>query len=43
VTSGDETLDEIAAVPTGVAPGTVEQSLPLETVYINKVTIEVGS
>jgi len=43
VTSGSQTLDEIAAVPTGIAPGTVEKSLPLESVYINKVTIEVTS
>ena len=43
VVSGDEPLEDIAAIPTGIAPGTVEQSLPLETVYINKVTIEVSS
>jgi cyclophilin family peptidyl-prolyl cis-trans isomerase len=42
VVSGLEVLDEISAVPTSVAPGSVEESLPLETVYIEKVTIEVS-
>lgn len=42
VVSGQDVIDEIAAVPTGVAPGTVEESLPLETVYVDKVTIEVS-
>ncbi len=43
VVSGTDAVERIAAVPKGVAPGTVEESLPLETIYINKVTIEVGS
>ncbi len=41
VVSGQDTLDRIAAVPTRAAPGSVEQSLPLETVYIESVTIKV--
>lgn len=41
VVSGQDTLDRIAAVPTGTAVGTVEQSLPLESVYIETVTITV--
>jgi cyclophilin family peptidyl-prolyl cis-trans isomerase len=42
VVSGRETLDTIAAVPTGAAVGSSEQSLPLETVYIESVTIDVS-
>lgn len=42
VSSGLEVLDAISAVPTGVAPGSVEESLPLESVYIERVTIEVS-
>ncbi len=41
VVSGQDTLERIAAVPTGVSPGSVEESLPLETVYIESVTIDV--
>ena len=41
VISGTETLERIAAVETTVRPGTTEQSLPLETVYIEKATVEV--
>jgi cyclophilin family peptidyl-prolyl cis-trans isomerase len=41
VTSGDEALESIAAIETTVRPGTTEQSLPLETVYIEKATVEV--
>lgn len=42
VTSGQETLERIADVPTGVAPGSVEESLPRESVYIESVTIDVS-
>ena len=42
VVSGRETMDKIAAVPTGAAVGSSEQSLPLETVYIETVTIDVS-
>jgi peptidylprolyl isomerase len=42
VVGGQETLDIIAEVPTATAPGSTEQSLPLETVYIESVTIEVS-
>ena len=42
VVSGRETMDKIAAVPTGAAVGSSEQSLPLETVYIETITIDVS-
>jgi len=42
VASGQEALQRIAAVPKGVAPGSVEESLPLQTVYINEVTINAS-
>jgi cyclophilin family peptidyl-prolyl cis-trans isomerase len=42
VTSGDDTLDLIAAVPTATRQGAREQSLPLETVYIESVDIAVS-
>ena len=42
VVSGRETMDKIAAVRTGAAVGSSEQSLPLETVYIETVTIDVS-
>jgi cyclophilin family peptidyl-prolyl cis-trans isomerase len=41
VISGQETLDRITEVPTRASPGSVEESLPLESVYIESVTIEV--
>jgi cyclophilin family peptidyl-prolyl cis-trans isomerase len=41
VVSGQDALERIAKVPTGVSPGSVEESLPLETVYIESVTIDV--
>jgi cyclophilin family peptidyl-prolyl cis-trans isomerase len=41
VVSGSDTLEKIAQVPTRTSPGTVEESLPLEAVYIESVTIEV--
>jgi cyclophilin family peptidyl-prolyl cis-trans isomerase len=41
VTSGEDTLDAIAGVETAVRPGSNEQSLPLETVYIERATVEV--
>lgn len=43
VISGDEAIAAIMELPTATAPGSVEQSLPLETVYIESVTIEVDS
>ena len=42
VLSGQEVLAKIAAVPTGAAPGSSEQSLPLETVYVESLTIDVS-
>lgn len=42
VTSGQDTLQRIAEVPTGTAPGSVEQSLPQETVYIDSIAIDVA-
>lgn len=41
VVSGQDALVRIAAVPKGVSPGSVEESLPLETVYIESVTVDV--
>ena len=41
VVSGQDALQRIAAVPKGVSPGSVEESLPLESVYIESVTIAV--
>ena len=41
VVSGDETLDLVSQVETATRPGTREKSLPLETVYIDSVTIDV--
>jgi peptidylprolyl isomerase len=41
VVSGDEALEQISLVETATRPGTREQSLPLETVYIESVTIDV--
>lgn len=41
VVSDQDTLAKIAAVETGVAPGSVERSLPLESVYIESITITV--
>lgn len=42
VTDGQEAIDRIMEIETATAPGTVEQSLPLETVYIESITIEVA-
>lgn len=42
VVSGEDTISEIMAVPTATAPGTVERSRPLESVYIESITIEVA-
>jgi peptidylprolyl isomerase len=39
--SGQETLDRIQEVETARRPGSVEDSLPLETVYIESVAIDV--
>jgi cyclophilin family peptidyl-prolyl cis-trans isomerase len=41
VISGDEALELISQVETATRPGSREQSLPLETVYIESVTIDV--
>jgi peptidyl-prolyl cis-trans isomerase B (cyclophilin B) len=44
VTEGDEVLDRIAALPLGdrFTGSGVETSVPLETVYLERVTVEVG-
>jgi cyclophilin family peptidyl-prolyl cis-trans isomerase len=42
VVSGQEAIDLIMEIPTATAPGTVEQSRPLETVYIESITIDVA-
>jgi peptidylprolyl isomerase len=42
VVSGDDAIEAIMAVETATAPGSNEQSLPLETVYIDSITIEVS-
>lgn len=42
VVSGDEVLDRIAAVPTATRRDSRENSLPLETVYVESIEIEVG-
>jgi peptidylprolyl isomerase len=41
VISGEDTLVAIAEVETAVRPGSTEQSLPLETVYIERATVDV--
>lgn len=41
VTSGQEALDRMAEVETARQPGSREDSLPLETVYIERATVEV--
>lgn len=41
VIEGQEALERIAAVEVGTAPGSVEQSLPRETVYIESVSIDI--
>lgn len=41
VISGQETLDRIAEVETVRRPGSREESLPLQTVYIERATVEV--
>jgi cyclophilin family peptidyl-prolyl cis-trans isomerase len=41
VISGQETIDRIMDVRTATAPGSVEQSRPLETVYVESITIDV--
>lgn len=42
VVSGEDTLTKILETPTGQAPGSVEDSLPLESVYINTIEIAVA-
>lgn len=41
VTSGQDTLERIAAVNTAQQPGSVENSLPLESVYIEGVEVDI--
>ncbi len=41
VISGNETLEAIVAIDTALSPGTREDSLPQETVYIETVTIDI--
>ena len=41
VVSGQDTLDRIAAVDKGIPPGSVERSLPLQSIYIESITIDV--
>jgi hypothetical protein len=42
VVSGQDAIDLIMAIPTATSPGSVEQSRPLETVYIESITIDVA-
>lgn len=42
VVDGQDTLDAIMAIPTTQTPGSSEESLPLESVYITGVVIEVA-
>jgi len=42
VISGQETIDRIMDVATATAPGSVEQSRPLETVYVESITVDVS-
>jgi len=42
VVSGQDAIDAIMAVPTATAPGTVEKSLPLETVYIEAISVDIS-
>lgn len=42
VVGGQETLEEITSVPTAGRPNSAEQSLPLESVYIESIDITVG-
>lgn len=42
VTAGEDVLEQITDIETGVAPGSVEESLPRETVYIESISIEVN-
>ena len=43
VTDGFETLEAIAGVELTNRPNTNETSLPLETVYVDEITIETGT
>lgn len=42
VVEGEDTLQRMEEIPTATRPGSREQSLPLETVYIEDVQIETG-
>ncbi|MGB7861651.1 MAG: peptidylprolyl isomerase [Acidimicrobiia bacterium] len=42
VVSGQDALAKISQIPVGESPGSVEESLPLESVYIDSVTIDVS-
>jgi cyclophilin family peptidyl-prolyl cis-trans isomerase len=41
VADAGETLEKIGAVPTAQSPGSAEKSLPLETVYVEGIDIEI--
>lgn len=43
VESGDDAIDGIMAVETVTGPGSNEKSLPLESVYIESITIEIAN
>lgn len=42
VVDGSDTLDRIAEVPTAPRPNSAERSLPLETVYVESIDIDVA-
>lgn len=42
VTSGQDAIDAIMAVETATAPGSVEKSLPLESIYIESIVIDIA-
>lgn len=42
IASGQETVDAIMDIETATASGTVERSRPLETVYVESISIEVA-
>ena len=42
VLSGQDAIDAIMDVETATAPGSVEKSLPLESVYIESITVDIS-
>jgi cyclophilin family peptidyl-prolyl cis-trans isomerase len=42
VVTGQDTIDRITEIERATAPGSSEQSRPLETVYIESITIDVS-